>query len=109
MDFYLVRKGQYVLAAIYDRKGRYRGVDWRAMTAYAIGVLSEIPFMSTPVFTGWLVEPLGGGNISWLVGVLFAGGSYYYLMRRYPKRHGYLPVPTSRADDPADRSQSAAR
>jgi len=109
VDFYLVRKGQYVLAAIYDRKGRYRGVDWRAMTAYAIGVLSEIPFMSTPVFTGWLVEPLGGGNISWLVGVLFAGGSYYYLMRRYPKRHGYLPVPTSQADDPADRRESAAR
>lgn len=100
VDFYLVRKGRYELNAIYDRTGRYRGADWRAMTAYAIGVASEIPFMSTPVFTGWLVDPLGGANISWVVGVLFSGASFFYLMRRYPRRRGFLPVPDSAVDAP---------
>lgn len=106
VDFYLVRKRRYDIDAIHDRTGRYRGTDWRAMTAYAIGVLSEIPFISTPIFTGWFVDLLGGANISWIIGLIVSAGVFYYLMRRYPLRRGFMPVPAEMLEQHPDENSA---
>ena len=53
---------------------------------YLIGVLVQIPFLSTAFYTGPLVEPLGGVDISWIVGLLLPGVLYYAFGRASRRR-----------------------
>ncbi|MFZ0216057.1 MAG: cytosine permease [Candidatus Dormiibacterota bacterium] len=86
VDFYAVRRERYDLAAIFDPAGRYGRVSWRAMVAYFGGVLVEIPFINSTFFIGPLVAHLGGADISWILGLLVAGGLYYLLMTQIEPR-----------------------
>lgn len=44
---------------------------------YLIGILIQVPFLSTAFYTGPLVETLGGVDISWIVGLLVPEFLYY--------------------------------
>jgi NCS1 family nucleobase:cation symporter-1 len=81
VDFYLVRKHRYHIDDIYDPRGRYGAVNWRAMLAYVLGIAVEIPFMSTTFYTGFMVKHLGGADISWVFGLIVASVVYYVTMR----------------------------
>jgi NCS1 family nucleobase:cation symporter-1 len=82
-DFYLVRKETYDIPSIFDPAGRYRGVDLRTATAYALGVATELPFVNSSFYVGPLVAPLGGADISWCIGLVTSGAAYVFLMRRF--------------------------
>ena len=53
---------------------------------YLIGILVQIPFLSTAFYTGPLVEPLGGVDISWIVGLLVPGALYFAFARASHRR-----------------------
>ncbi|MGH3671008.1 MAG: purine-cytosine permease family protein [Pseudonocardiaceae bacterium] len=93
MDFYLIRREIYDIDAIFNPAGRYGGVDTRAMIAYFLAVVAELPFVSTSFFTGPAVAPLGEADISWIVGLVVAAAAYWWLMRRFPIRRGVGPIP----------------
>lgn len=80
-DFYLIRFGKYDLASIFSPDGIYGRFNWRTMTAYVIGILVEVPFVNSSFYVGPMVKPLGGADISWIIGVIVAAGLYYILMR----------------------------
>lgn len=98
VDFYLIRKERYDIDAVFEPAGRYGRADWRAIVAYLLGIALELPFVNTSFFTGPLVEPLGGGDVSWLVGLVVSGVAYYAAMRAFPPadvhamRHGKDPI-----------------
>ncbi|HLJ32009.1 MAG TPA: cytosine permease [Ktedonobacteraceae bacterium] len=81
VDFYLVRHEHYNIAAIFDPDGIYGLVNWRALLAYIVAILVEIPFISSTLYTGPLVKYLGGADISWLIGLVVASVLYYVLMK----------------------------
>ncbi|MET3810929.1 cytosine permease [Arthrobacter sp. UYEF3] len=81
LDFYLVRKERYNPAAIYDPKGVYGLVNRRAVGAYLLAVAAEVPFMSTSVYTGPMVDQMGGADISWAVGLVVGAVLYVIWMR----------------------------
>lgn len=95
VDFYLIRREIYDIDAIFNPAGRYGGVDTRTMIAYLLAVGAQLPFVSTRFFTGPAVDPLGGADISWIVGLVVAAAAYWWLMRRFPIRRGVGPVPAS--------------
>ncbi|WP_199255058.1 purine-cytosine permease family protein [Mycolicibacterium mengxianglii] len=109
-DFYVVRKERYSIDDMFKPRGHYGGVDWRAMTAYLVGIVVEIPFIASPFYTGPIATWLDGADISWILGIFVAGGLYIALMKRYPHRTGY-PEPTfaipSSANPHADEPESA--
>ncbi|MGE2832534.1 purine-cytosine permease family protein [Mycobacterium sp. SMC-4] len=90
VDFYLVRKERYSIPDIFDPVGRYAGIDWRAMSAYLIAIVVSVPFMSTEMYVGPFVEPLGGMDIAWLVSLVLAAALYLWNMSRYPARRGFI-------------------
>jgi NCS1 family nucleobase:cation symporter-1 len=61
--------------------GRYGRWNMTGIVIYLIGILVQIPFLSTAFYTGPLVEPLGGVDISWIVGLLVPGVLYYTIAR----------------------------
>lgn len=93
-DFYMVRKEKYSVAALFQPRGEYGGFDWRALTAYAFGIIVEIPFIATSFYTGPFAAAMGGVDISWLLGIPAAGGLYVILMKLNPTRKKY-PADTS--------------
>jgi NCS1 family nucleobase:cation symporter-1 len=72
VDFYFVRREKYDIWSIFTPQGIYGRVDWRTMIAYLGNVAVEVPFMNTTFYTGRMVSRLGGGDISWILGLAVA-------------------------------------
>jgi nucleobase:cation symporter-1, NCS1 family len=79
-DYFLVRHGSYDVASFFTAGGAYGRFAWRGLLAYVIGLAAEWPFVSQPDYTGPLVKPLGGADISWLVGWFAAAIVYLALV-----------------------------
>jgi purine-cytosine permease-like protein len=80
VDFFFVRRGHYAVTALFTPDGIYGAWAWRGLLSYALGWLAILPFAVLPgLWTGPLAVQLGGVDISWLMGLLAAGGSYYLL------------------------------
>lgn len=82
VDFYLVRRERYHIPSIEDRGGLYPDWSGPALLAYLLGVLVEVPFMSTTFYTGPMVDKLGGADISWILGLIVSAVVYAAFGRR---------------------------
>lgn len=79
VDFFIIRKGHYDIAAMFDPSGGQYG-KWNAvgLGSYAIGLLAQLPFMSISIFQG----PLAGTiNIAWLIGFVVTAAAFLILAR----------------------------
>ncbi|MEV0784521.1 cytosine permease [Streptomyces sp. NPDC050423] len=97
VDYYLIARERYDIPALSDPGGRYGAWRWDALTVYGAGVLAQLPFLATHFYTGPLVDPLGGADISWMVGLVVPAALYWLLARRdtshVPEETRYAPVP----------------
>ncbi|MHA7285513.1 purine-cytosine permease family protein [Arthrobacter sp. MDT3-44] len=86
VDFFLVRKGHYAITDLFTPKGIYGAWGWQGLAAFAIGLLTEIPFMLLPAVGNWsyvgpVATALGGVDIAWFVGLLTTSLAYLLLSR----------------------------
>jgi purine-cytosine permease-like protein len=84
MDYFFVRRGHYAIADLFTPNGIYGAWAWRGIVAYVIGVLVEIPFMvltGDGAYVGPIAVNLQYVDISWIVGMLVAGGLYFAFTR----------------------------
>ncbi|VFR37010.1 Cytosine/purine/uracil/thiamine/allantoin permease family protein [plant metagenome] len=92
LDFYVVNRGRYDIAAIFARDGgRYGLFNGRALLAYAIGALAQVPFISNAFFQGPWTQLFGGVDVSWVIGLLVSAAFYSLLTLRSPNGAS-LPV-----------------
>ena len=77
IDYYKVSRHRLDIPALYDPSGRYGKWNVPALVSYAVGVLSQIPFLAQALYTGPITHWLGGADISWIVGILITGLVYY--------------------------------
>lgn len=86
-DYYLKRKGVIDVPELYRSPGTsaYGDVNWAGMIAFVLGLAAGwsvedglVPALQGPISTGYL----GGADLSWLVGIVVAGGIYLALARR---------------------------
>ncbi|WP_274915356.1 purine-cytosine permease family protein [Streptomyces sp. WZ-12] len=82
VDYYLLSKERYDIPALHDPDGRYGAWNVGALTVYVLGVLAQLPFLATNFYTGPLVGPLGGADVSWLVGLAVPAVLYWLTARR---------------------------
>ncbi|MGW5942780.1 purine-cytosine permease family protein [Streptomyces celluloflavus] len=101
VDYYLISKERYDIPALGDPAGRYGAWNAGALSVYVLGVLAQFPFLATHFYTGPLVAPLGGADISWLIGLAVPAALYRAVARRDTAR---VPDP----DGPADGREGAA-
>ena len=86
-DYYLKRKGIIDVPELYrsPATSAYGDVNWAGMVAFILGLAAGwsvedglVPALQGPISTGYL----GGADLSWLVGIVVAGGVYLALARR---------------------------
>ena len=82
VDYYVIRHGDYDIESLFERDGgvygRYNVV---AIACYFLGIVIQLPFLSTTIYTGFLAHRLGGVDVSWIVGLAVTCPLYYGLMR----------------------------
>ena len=76
-DFYVIRHGNYDIPELFKVNGKYGKVNWFALAVYALTVLVEWPFMNNAWIVGAAAKALGGADIAWIVGFVFAAVVYY--------------------------------
>ena len=82
VDYYLVAHGNYDVASFFRRDGGIYGYfNGKAIFCYLLGILVEIPFMATGLYTGPAARALGGADISWIVGLAIVSPVYFHLSR----------------------------
>ena len=81
VDYYLVRRGHYAIAEIFNPHGLYGRWGWRGITAYLVGFAVMVPFFSTGLFTGFAAKALNGADISLFIGLPVAGILYWVFGR----------------------------
>ena len=83
IDFYLIHKGSYDIPSIFRKDGGVYGlVNPHAMIAYVVGIVVQIPFMNTPMYTGPIPGYLAGADLSWILGLAVTSPLYYWLATR---------------------------
>jgi NCS1 family nucleobase:cation symporter-1 len=84
VDFYLVRHGDYDVAAFFTAAGgMYGRFNWPAIACYILGFFIQLPFMSTTLYTGPIARLLDGVDISWIVGLAVVSPVYYALALKF--------------------------
>jgi NCS1 nucleoside transporter family len=81
VDYFFVRRGHYAITDLFTPDGIYGGWAWRGILAFAVGIVFEIPFMVLTFYRGIAARWLSEVDISFLVGLVLAGGLYYLLTR----------------------------
>ena len=77
-DFYLIRRGKYDIPELFKTDGIYGKFNWFALVVYALAVGVQFPFMNdSAVYVGPVANALGGADIAWIVGFVFAGILYF--------------------------------
>ncbi|MFM0078148.1 cytosine permease [Paraburkholderia sediminicola] len=83
IDFYVIHKGKYDIQSIFQVDGGIYGrFNPQALIAYGVGIVVQIPFMSTPMYTGPVPKYLDGADLSWVIGLLLTSPLYYWLASR---------------------------
>ena len=82
VDYYFVTRSRYDLPALSDPDGRYGRWNMTGILTYLAGILVQLPFISTTLYTGSLVASLGGADISWIVGLVVPGALYFAIVRK---------------------------
>ena len=91
VDYYLIAHGNYHIPSFFRRDGGIYGYfNLRAIGCYLLGIVVQIPFIATDLYTGSIARALGGADISWLVGLAVICPIYFLMSRNMP-----IPFPQS--------------
>jgi purine-cytosine permease-like protein len=86
-DFFLVRRGRIDVDELYREPERsaYGDINWGAIVAFVVGLVAGwsvedglVPALQGPIST----KLLSGADLSWLVGIVVAGGVYLAIGQR---------------------------
>jgi NCS1 family nucleobase:cation symporter-1 len=91
VDYYLLRHGIYDVASFFRQDGGIYGrVNVAAVTCYGLGIVVQLPFIDSALYTGFAARAMGGVDLSWIVGLAVTSPAYYWLASRSP---GRAPLP----------------
>ena len=98
VDYYLISKeGSTSRRCTTRTDATAAGISPR-WCAYVIGIAVQIPFVAQELYTGPLVDDLGGADISWLVGLVVTTTIYYLWARKTIEPAGADDLPRRRRD-----------
>ena len=80
-DYYVVRKGHYDLAGMFDANGIYGAYRWATIGVFALAVAAQTPFMSLSFYQGPLAKWIGS-DVAWVPGLLIPAALYVCVERR---------------------------
>ncbi len=97
VDYYLIRFGNYDVASFFAADGGIYGrYNVAAIVCYALGIVVQVPFVATDLYTGRIARAMGGIDLSWIIGVAVVSPVYYLVARAGPRAAAPLPIDPER-------------
>jgi NCS1 family nucleobase:cation symporter-1 len=97
VDYYLLRHGHYDVESFFRRDGGIYGrVNGAAVACYIAGIIVQLPFVASPLYTGSVARSMGGVDLSWIVGLAVTSPAYYWIAKRSQARSNSPPSELSR-------------
>ena len=81
VDFFVLHKGEYHIADIFNVNGQYGKFNGITIFAFLASIAVEIPFINSTLYVGPIAKLLGGVDLAWLVGLVAAVVLYYFPMK----------------------------
>jgi NCS1 family nucleobase:cation symporter-1 len=82
VDYYFVRFGRYDVPSFFAGDGGdYGKYNVAALACYGLGILVQIPFVASDLYTGPIARAIGGIDLSWIFGLLVVSPIYYFAAR----------------------------
>jgi NCS1 family nucleobase:cation symporter-1 len=109
-DFWLVKKQNFDVPALYDPFGRYRywaGINWRAMVAFLFAVAPNLPGLALSINTNVVISD-GATNLytfDWLYGFVTSIFLYTSLSYIFPARESLVEIAITGLDDSSQLSE----
>ncbi|MGW1893489.1 purine-cytosine permease family protein [Streptomyces sp. NPDC002004] len=104
MDYYVVRRGHYAVAEIFNPRGIYGRWGWHGIIAYLVGFAVMVPFFSVgTLYVGPVAKALDGADISLFIGLPVSALLYWVLSRSID-----VEAETRLAEAEAEALESAA-
>jgi NCS1 family nucleobase:cation symporter-1 len=96
VDYYLLRHGKYDVESFFRHDGGIYGrVNGAAVTCYLLGILVQLPFVASALYTGPIARTIGGIDLSWIIGLAVTSPVYYWLAKRTRSRQEAAAVPAA--------------
>ena len=93
IDYYLIRFGDYHVPSFFAADGGIYGhYNFTALACYLVGIVVQIPFIATDLYTGPLARALGGVDLSWMVGIAVVSPVYYFAVRSFQRPLSSAPT-----------------
>jgi NCS1 family nucleobase:cation symporter-1 len=87
VDYYLLRHGIYDVPSFFRQDGGIYGrINVAAVTCYGLGILVQLPFIASALYTGPVARSMGGLDLSWIVGLAVTAPVYYWWAAAYQTR-----------------------
>ena len=78
LDFYVINRKSYDIQSIFAQDGGIYGkFNAKALIAYAIGIIVQIPFLTNAFFTGPFANIIPDVDVSWIIGLVVTFVVYY--------------------------------
>jgi nucleobase:cation symporter-1, NCS1 family len=85
VDYYLIRHGDYDVPSFFVADGGIYGrYNVAALVCYLLGILVQVPFIASDVYTGPVARAMGGIDFSWIAGLVVVSAAYYFAVRARP-------------------------
>jgi NCS1 family nucleobase:cation symporter-1 len=82
VDYYLIRHGNYDVPSFFAADGGVYGrYNVAAIACYLLGIVVQVPFIASDIYTGPIARAMGGIDFSWIVGLLVVSPAYYLAAR----------------------------
>jgi nucleobase:cation symporter-1, NCS1 family len=96
VDYYLLRHGRYDVESFFRHDGGIYGrVNGAAVACYVLGILVQLPFVASALYTGPIARAIGGIDLSWIVGLAVTSPVYYGLAKRARSRQDAAIAPSA--------------
>jgi len=77
-DYYLVHKGHYNIADMFDVSGIYGAYRWATIGVFSMAVLAQVPFMSLSFYQGPFAKMIGS-DVAWVPGLLLPAALHVWV------------------------------
>ena len=81
IDYYFISHEKYDIEALSDPDGKYGRWNMIGIGCYIAGILFQLPFIDTKIYTGHIAKMLGGIDLSWIAGLIFTAALYFISMK----------------------------
>lgn len=83
VDFYCISHEECDIDELSNPDGKYGRWNMIGIGCYITGIIFQLPFIDSKLYTGIIAKMIGGVDLSWIVGLVFTGILYYVCMKLF--------------------------